>query len=100
MRERRAVVRHAHETLAEALTASDQKRIVTATASTDAPSLGFCFAGGGAQHVAMGAGLHRSENVYRDVVDRCLAIPQLAAVDAADASVDDPCDPRSAHASR
>ncbi|MET7835496.1 amino acid adenylation domain-containing protein [Micromonospora sediminicola] len=34
-------------------------------------TLAFAFPGHGAQHVAMGAGLHRAEPTYRAVVDEC-----------------------------
>ncbi|MFG1677080.1 amino acid adenylation domain-containing protein [Micromonospora sp. NPDC049282] len=37
-------------------------------------TLVFAFPGHGAQHVAMGAGLHRSEPTYRAVVDECAAL--------------------------
>lgn len=43
------------------------------TAAATAPSLVFLLPGGGAQYPAMGRDLYRSEPVYREEVDRCLA---------------------------
>jgi acyl transferase domain-containing protein/thioesterase domain-containing protein len=43
------------------------------TAAATPPSLVFLLPGGGAQYPAMGRDLHRSERVYREEVERCLA---------------------------
>jgi acyl transferase domain-containing protein/thioesterase domain-containing protein/acyl carrier protein len=52
----------------------DPSRASTGEAESAAPKVAFLFPGQGAQHPGMGADLHRSEPVYRAVVDECAAI--------------------------
>jgi acyl transferase domain-containing protein len=60
---------------AAALRAKDPKRVFTETAEDGSPrSVAYMFAGGGAQHPNMGAGLYRSEPVFKAAVDECLRI--------------------------
>ncbi|MFF4809647.1 amino acid adenylation domain-containing protein [Micromonospora chersina] len=57
---------------ADALAALDApQRQFTATHPEGRRPLVFAFPGHGAQHVAMGAGLYRTEPAYRAVVDEC-----------------------------
>lgn len=74
MRERRAIVCRASEDPTEVLGSADAKRVITATASAEPPSVGFCFAGGGAQYVAMGADLYAETPIYRAMVERCMGL--------------------------
>src|SRR5688572_11060961 len=71
---RRVVVADSTAAAAEAL--RDTQRAFTETACDVPRSVAFMFAGGGAQHPNMGAGLYASEPVYRRAVDECLAILQ------------------------
>ena len=54
----------------DALSSIDRSRIRKAG---DSPTRIFMFAGGGAQHRQMGAGLYRAHEVYRNTIDRCIA---------------------------
>ena len=76
LRERRAVVAASAEELSALLEEADEKKVVTATARPGSRSIAMMFAGGGAQYANMGRGLYEGEKVYRDAVDRCLAILQ------------------------
>ncbi|MBD0319167.1 MAG: acyltransferase domain-containing protein, partial [Gemmatimonadetes bacterium] len=69
---RRAVVVRGADDAVEAL--EDARRVVSGTAGEAERPVTFMFAGGGAQYADMGAGLYRTEPVFRDEVDRCLAI--------------------------
>ncbi len=60
---RRVVVADSAQAAAQAL--RDTQHAITETASDAPRSVAFMFAGGGAQHPNMGAGLYASEPVYR-----------------------------------
>ncbi len=72
MQLRRVVVADSTTDAAAALV--DAQRVITETAADSPRSVAFMFAGGGAQHPEMGAGLYNSEPVYRSAVDECLNI--------------------------
>ena len=74
LKERRAVVVSSAAELSALLEEADEKKVLTATAKPGSRSIAMMFAGGGAQYANMGRGLYESEKVYRDAVDRCLAI--------------------------
>ncbi|MBK7875222.1 MAG: SDR family NAD(P)-dependent oxidoreductase [Planctomycetes bacterium] len=59
----------------------DPARTATNQAAQKAPGVVFLFPGGGAQHPAMGRGLHADEPVFRAAIEECLALaePALAA---------------------
>ncbi|MCY0992037.1 amino acid adenylation domain-containing protein [Nannocystis sp. ILAH1] len=67
---RRAVVCRSVDEARRALAAPAPLR----RARPRAPEVVFLFPGGGSQRVGMGAGLYRSEPVYRDAIDRCAAL--------------------------
>jgi acyl transferase domain-containing protein len=56
---------------AAALATVDPERVVTGTASTEAPPVAFLFSGQGAQHAGMARGLYETEPVFRRTVDLC-----------------------------
>ena len=49
----------------------DAQRVFTQTTARRQPSVAFLFPGQGAQAVNMGAGLYRTESVFRTEIDRC-----------------------------
>ena len=52
----------------------DTRRVFTHTKELDQPSLVFMFPGGGAQYLRMGRGLYDSEPVFREHIDKGLAV--------------------------
>ncbi len=74
MKHRRCIVAQDLEDAVSAIRADDTQRITTTVAGEGTRSVAFMFAGGGAQYPNMGADLYRSEPVYRDAVDECVAI--------------------------
>jgi len=74
MKLRRIVVARDAADAAQALEAMDPQRVISLPGATGSHSLAFMFAGGGAQYPGMGADLYRSEPVYRQAVDECLAL--------------------------
>ena len=52
----------------------DARRVFTHAAELDRPSIVFMFPGGGAQYAGMARALHASEPVFRDSMDRGLAM--------------------------
>lgn len=74
MKLRRFVVARNAADAAQALEAMDPQRVISLPGALGSHSLAFMFAGGGAQYPGMGADLYRSEPVYRQAVDECLAL--------------------------
>ena len=68
---------------AGALETRDARRVFTRTRARHAPPVAFLFPGQGAQAVHMGAGLYRSEPVFREELDRCAdgLLPWLGGID-------------------
>ncbi len=56
------------------LEGTDAKRVFSHAAEVEHPQVVFMFPGGGAQYVRMGAGLYEREPVFREWVDKGLAI--------------------------
>jgi acyl transferase domain-containing protein/thioesterase domain-containing protein/acyl carrier protein len=69
---RRVVV--ADSTAGAAAALLDPQQAAIDTAPEMARNVAFLFAGGGAQHPGMGAGLYEHEPVYRRAIDECLQI--------------------------
>ncbi len=72
--QRRVLACANHEEAIALLESNDAKRVFTHTKDLDHPSLVFMFPGGGAQYVRMGMGLYDKEPVFREWVDKGLAI--------------------------
>jgi acyl transferase domain-containing protein/acyl carrier protein len=76
---RRAVVARGAADAADALASPQRPPAITGTFEGEARPVAFLFSGQGSQHLRMGAGLHRTEPVYRAAFDRCaeLLAPDL-----------------------
>jgi len=72
--QRRMLVADSPADAAEALSAGDRRRLVSASGAIPDRPLALMFPGGGAQYVQMGLGLYESEPVYREHVDACTEI--------------------------
>ena len=72
--QRRVLACGSHEEAIALLESNDAKRVFSHINELDRPSLVFMFPGGGAQYVRMGAGLYEKEPVFREWVDKGLAI--------------------------
>lgn len=72
--QRRVLACASHEEAIALLESNDAKRVFSHINELDRPSLVFMFPGGGAQYVRMGAGLYEKEPVFREWVDKGLAI--------------------------
>ncbi len=72
--QRRVLACASHEEAASLLESNDAKRVFTHTKDLDHPALVFMFPGGGAQYVRMGMGLYEHEPVFREHIDKGLAI--------------------------
>lgn len=70
----RVVVARDAADAAAVLKGEDALRLATLEGGDKPRKLAFMFAGGGAQYPGMGADLYRSEPVFRDAVDECLAL--------------------------
>ena len=71
-RERQAIVCRDLEDCVQALESGDRHRVLQGTVSDDEePYVVFMFPGQGAQHVNMAAELYRTEQTFKEVVDRC-----------------------------
>lgn len=68
---RRVVVARGLVAAAEALEKPAPPRTFTQLAARRDPPVAFLFAGQGAQAVNMGAGLYRTEKVFREAIDHC-----------------------------
>lgn len=72
LKERRSVVARSAAEARALLDTMEKERVFSDTASESARAT-FLFAGGGAQHAAMGAELYETEPAYRKALDACLA---------------------------
>ncbi|HYN84433.1 MAG TPA: type I polyketide synthase [Pyrinomonadaceae bacterium] len=72
-RRRALVCRDAADAVA-ALEARDPKRMLEGVRAGGKKVVVFMFPGQGAQHAAMGAGLYREEEIFREEIDRCAEI--------------------------
>lgn len=68
---RRFVVANDVADAAEALAATDSKRVFSGTAAAAPPSVVFMFSGQGSQYVNMGRELYEQETVFRAEIDAC-----------------------------
>lgn len=77
---RRAVICTDAPDAVRALRNGDAERVLTRRTTVEQPPIAFMFTGQGAQYVGMGAELYRTERVYREQADACLAAltPALA----------------------
>jgi amino acid adenylation domain-containing protein len=73
---RRIVVCQDAKDGAAALEARDAKRVYSQHQLLTKPAVVFMFPGQGAQYPGMAAQLYRSESVFREEVDRCVAVLQ------------------------
>ncbi len=73
---RRVIVAETHEQAATLLSENDPRRVFTHTVVADDPEVVFMFPGGGAQYAGMARDLYDSEPVFRDWMDRGLAVLQ------------------------
>ena len=71
--ERLATVAATPDEAAAALEALDPRRVIAGAAEAGERPVAFMFPGGGSQHPDMGRDLYRTEAVFRDEVDRCVA---------------------------
>jgi acyl transferase domain-containing protein/thioesterase domain-containing protein/acyl carrier protein len=72
--QRRVLAATTHDEAAALLESGDPRRVFTHVHDVEHPSLVFMYPGGGAQYFKMGRGLYDSEPVFREHVDRGLAI--------------------------
>ena len=73
---RRVVVAETHEQAARLLTENDPRKVFSHSLVADDPAPVFMFPGGGAQYAGMARDLYEVEPVFRDWMDRGLAILQ------------------------
>ncbi|MFT5154056.1 MAG: acyl transferase domain-containing protein, partial [Planctomycetota bacterium] len=71
---RRVLVASSHEEAIELLESKDLYRVFTHTAKRQDSGVAFLLPGGGAQHPLMARGLYETETVYREQMDRGLAL--------------------------
>ena len=71
---RRVLVAKDRDEAIELLEGLDPRRVFTHTASESKPGIVFMFSGGGSQYAGMGADLYESEPVFREHIDRGLAL--------------------------
>jgi len=71
---RRVLGAKTHEEAAALLESNDARRVFNHTLELDQPSVVFMYPGGGAQYFQMGRGLYATEPVFREHIDRGLAI--------------------------
>ncbi len=72
--QRRVLAVASREEAIALLEGNDAKRVFNHTRDLDHPEVAFMFPGGGAQYVRMGAGLYEQEPVFREWIDKGLAI--------------------------
>ncbi|MEZ5458842.1 MAG: type I polyketide synthase [Steroidobacteraceae bacterium] len=68
--QRRVLAAASHEEAAQLLENGDARRVFNHALELDRPSLVFMCPGGGAQYFQMGRGLHASEPVFREQMER------------------------------
>jgi len=71
---RRAIVGRSAGEIGLAASTRDPSRVLVGLASEQPQKVVFMFPGGGAQYADMGRGLYEREPVYREEIDRCLAL--------------------------
>ncbi len=71
---RRVLAAGSHEEAANLLENPDARRVFTLTHELDRPSVVFMYPGGGAQYFRMGRGLYERETVFREHLDKGLAL--------------------------
>jgi acyl transferase domain-containing protein/thioesterase domain-containing protein/acyl carrier protein len=71
---RRVLAAQTHDEAARLLNEGDARRVLTHTLELDRPSLVMMYPGGGAQYFQMSRGLYEQEPVFRDAMDRGLAL--------------------------
>ena len=76
---RRVLVAGSHAEAADMLDKADPRRVFTQRRVGETPEIVFMFPGGGAQYPAMGRDLYETEPVFRDWMDRGLAVFQALA---------------------
>ena len=69
--ERRALVIRTHAQILDRLENPKAPEVITHTCRDTNRPVVFMFPGQGAQYAGMGGGLYESENVFREVIDRC-----------------------------
>ena len=74
--QRRVLACSSHAEAIALLESSDAQRVFTHVRELDRPSLVFMYPGGGAQYFRMGIDLYEREAVFREHIDRGLAILQ------------------------
>jgi acyl transferase domain-containing protein len=74
--QRRVIVASSHAEAAATLRANDPRRVFNHKPVGDAPDVVFMFPGGGAQYAGMARDLYETEPVFRDWMDRGLAVLQ------------------------
>jgi len=72
--ERRVLAARDREEAAALLAANDRQRVFTHSRSDEPGGVVFMFPGGGAQYPRMGRGLYETEPVYREWIDRGIAV--------------------------
>lgn len=65
---------HSHAEAVSVLESRDPQRFLTREAGSETPQVAFLFPGQGAQHVGMALELYQSESVFRQELDRCIAL--------------------------
>jgi phthiocerol/phenolphthiocerol synthesis type-I polyketide synthase E len=71
---RRALVVRDPTQAVDILRQPQRKSVLTSVHEGGARPVAFLFSGQGSQHVGMGAGLYRTERIYREAIDRCAGI--------------------------
>lgn len=74
--QRRVIVASSHAEAAATLRANDPRRVFNHKPVGDAPDVVFMFPGGGAQYAGMARDLYETEPVFRDWMERGLAVLQ------------------------
>jgi acyl transferase domain-containing protein len=68
---RRALVCESREDAITALESGNSRHLFTSQSTSTSPRIAFLFSGQGNQYSGMGEGLYRSEELYRQIVDKC-----------------------------